>query len=539
MNKIAKRRAARKQQNRARKIQRQHPKQKKNHSLGKKLTPEQKQLRSLQLSERQKFKQQRKQINKEKATTKEINRIQTTLSSIFNLEILNQLAKKTGFIKRPGEITAFAFMYIVSFGFLGNGEIALTYLAAGLCTHFGIVVTPQALSKRINSNSSPKYLKTVFQKLLGIQLQLGLKNYLSETFTMFNGIFLQDSSQIILNERLSEKFGGSGGAGSSSALKLDIVYDIVNFLIYGIKVTSAITNDQTNSKEILKYLKSGSLVIRDLGYFTIDCLRKIQQRGRGCYYLTRLSIGTNVYLSEKDDEPLNIPKHLQQLKREGKDSSNIKVYLGKVERLETRLVAEKVPPEVILKRSTKFKRDRKKVASSVYLEWCSYSIFITNIPETIFSGKMIIELYPIRWQIELTFKNFKSNVEINILKGTNENRIDSLVYGKLIMIVVIFITQNYAMSIAKDKEVSGDKLTKLLISDNRLRQAIIQNDISMLLVILGYDLMLVYKQKRNRKTTLENIKIALGREEKQKCTLMPLEVSVNSDFEKNEFQDAA
>ncbi len=35
------------------------------------------------------------------------------------------------------------------------------------------------------------------------------------------------------------------------------------------KITSATTNDQTNSKDILKCIKAKSLIIRDLGYFTL------------------------------------------------------------------------------------------------------------------------------------------------------------------------------------------------------------------------------------------------------------------------------
>ncbi|MBA3721204.1 MAG: hypothetical protein H0W88_02235 [Parachlamydiaceae bacterium] len=112
------------------------------------------------------------------------------MSSIFTIELLDQIAKATGFIKRSGgEITAFSFMYIVSFGFfLGSGRIALTYLVAGLRTHFNVIITPQALSKRINSSSSVKFLKSILQKLISIQLDIGLKNFYSEIFPMFTGI---------------------------------------------------------------------------------------------------------------------------------------------------------------------------------------------------------------------------------------------------------------------------------------------------------------------------------------------------------------
>ena len=537
MNSLAKRKTTSKKQKQARKIQRKITKRKKKHLLGKKLTPEQKIQRSKKLAKSEELKQKRKQLRREKDETEKIKKIQNAMTSIFNSEMLDQLAKITGFIKRSGgEITAFSFMYIVSFGFLGNGEIALTYLVSGLRTHFKVVVTPQALSKRINSAASVKFLKKVLNKLLAVQLKIGLKNSFSELFEMFNGIYLQDSSQITLNETLSEDFRGQGGGASSSALKLDFIYDIANFLVYGIKITSATINDQTNTKEILRFIKARSLVIRDLGYFTITVLKSIQDKA--AYYITRLSIGTHVYLNSEDEEPLDVPKFLKKLNDVGNDSLNIKIYVGKLEKFETRLVAEKVPLDVAKQRIARFKKDRKKDPSKYYVEWCGFSIFITNIPETMFSGKMILALYKIRWQIELLFKNLKSNVEINILKGKNKNRIESLVYGKLITIVVMFVIQNYAANITIEKEISGDKLVKLLKSDNQLREAIIQNDLSMLLILLGYDIALVCKQKRQRKTTYSHVEDTLRREKFHQTSIMSFNIDVEPKTNENPFQKA-
>lgn len=511
-------------------------KRKKNHSLGKRLTPEQKIKRSEKIAKAKKAKQIRKLLNK-KNGTKKIKRIQNAMLFVFNPKMLDELAKFTGFIKRAGsEITPFAFMYIVSFGFLGNGTIALTYLTSGLSTHFDIVVTAQALSKRINNACSVKFLKSILQKLISVQLNIGLKNNCSRSFSMFHGVYLQDSTQMTLNEELSEAFKGSGGGASSSALKLDFIYDIANFLVYGVKITSATTNDLTNSKEILKYIKARSLVIRDLGYLTISVLKSIQ--GKYAYYISRLSLTLNVYLNEHDQEPLDVPKFLNKLKAKGNDSLNIKVYIGASERFETRLVAEKVPAHVTEQRKRKFKKIRKKEPSTFYESWSSYSIFITNIPETMFSGKMIIALYKIRWQIELVFKNFKSDIEINILKGTNKKRIESLVYGRLITIVVMFVIQNYAAHIARNKEISGNKLTKLLMSDDKLRLAIIKNDLTMLLIYLKHDIILVCKQNRSKKTTYKCIEEALVQEKAKKNNIMPLNIYDEIKNANNHFQKA-
>lgn len=535
---ISRRKAISKREKKARKLQRKQNKQckqKKKHVLGKKLTDEQKKRRSEQLIQRKEAKQKRRELSKDKNCTQEIKRIQNTIAKIFDSEMLDQLARSSGFIKRTGEITAFSFMYIVSFGFFGNGEIALTYLVAGLRKHFDVIITPQALSKRINSASAVKYLKAILVKLIATQLKIGLKNKFSQHLPEFTGIYLQDSTQITLNESLSEDFKGNGGGASKSALKVDFIYDIANFLVYGMKIASGIVNDQNHSKEILKYIKSGSLVIRDLGYFSVEILKKIQSKS--AYYISRLSSKINVYLNKDDELPLNLPEFLKKLHNEGKDLSNIKIYIGKEEKFETRLVAEKVPLKVGAQRTNKFKRDRKKEPSQHYIDWCDFTIFITNIPEHLFSSKIIIALYKIRWQIELVFCNLKLNVEIDIIKGTKKNRVESLVYGKFITIVVLYIIQNYASYIAKDKEISGDKIVKLLKADNQMREAIIKNDLSMLLIVLEHDISLVCKPKRNRETTYESLKKTLASEFSNDESIIRLDIFVNDTFEENHFQE--
>jgi hypothetical protein len=511
--KKAKSNREKKAQKQARQIRRQAQKRNRTKCFGKKLTTEQKEIRSHKLATRRAYKEKRRQPCPKEQATPIIKRCQKCISKIISTENLDLLARSTGFIKRKGEITAFAFIYIVSFGFLGNGKIALSYLVGGLSTHFSIFVSPQALSKRINSKSSPKFLESVFQQLLGAQMEIGLKNKISKVFSMFDRILLQDSTQVALNEHLSDDFIGQGGGASKSALKLDFIYDVVNYIVCAVKMTSATVNDQTNAKNILEYLTRNSLVIRDLGYFSIDCIKQIN--AKGCYYLSRLSISANIYMDKASNEPLNILEYLKEHIAKDNTVINIDVYVGKVERMKTRLIVQKLPKDVMAQRAARYKKERKKEPSPFYTEWCGYAIFITNIPEEMCSDNLIVTLYRMRWQIEIVFKSLKSNIEIDYLKGTNKNRIECLVYGRLIAVVMTFIIHNYAANIVENEEVSGDKLVKLLMSDNRLREAVIQNDLTMLLIELEHDILLVCKQKRIRKTILEQIKEAIENPSKE------------------------
>jgi hypothetical protein len=488
----------------------------------KKLTEEQKKVRTEKLLESNKKKEERKQLKINMAESENANILKNALDSIFNQNGLHYLAKSTGFIKRAGgQITAIAFIYTLSFGFFGNGQIALIYLTGSLGSIFKIFVTPQALSKRINSKAGVVFLKEALQKLMQAQLKVRFKNTLSKTFSVFSSINLEDSSQVSLNEMLAPHFMGAGGAASKSSLKLNFIYDVANLVVLGIKITNGIVCDQANAADLLKYVKLGSLNIRDLGYFVINALKKIEAAGG--FYLSRLSVLTNVYLNKNDKQQLNIPEFLEKQMKNGTKSVSLDVYIGKNDKFKTRLVAEVVPKTVSTQRKARYKKENKKEPSTYYTEWCGYSIFITNIPTTMFSGIMIIALYKLRWQVELTFKNFKSNIDLDILKGTNKHRIDSLVYGRLITIVTIFIIHNYAAHIAQDREVSGDKLTKWLDSDQRLKKAIVENSLLELLGLMELDILIVFKQKRTRKTTVDLLKEQFQKENiVEECQIIDL-----------------
>ena len=470
----------------------------------KELTEEQKKIRVEKILESKKQKERLRQLEMDKKECKNIRSLNKALFSVLKPETLQNLAKATGFIKRSGgKITAFAFIYILSFGFFGNGAVALPYLVKDLQNYFKIFVTIQGLSKRINSKAGVVFLKETLKNLMATQLNVGASNKISKMLPMFSSIYLEDSTLISLNETLEPFFVGNGGGASKSAMKINFIYDIVNLCVLKIKITSGIVSDYANSLDILKFIKPGTLVIRDLGYFMISNLKKIEcLKG---FYLSRLSISTNIYLNKNDQEPLNIPTFLKKQLKKGKKFISIDVYVGNEERFKTRLVAEAVPKSVIAQREEKYEKKYKKKPSEHYIEWCNFSIFITNIPEDVFEEKIIINLYKIRWQIELIFKNFKSNIELDIIEGTNPQRVESLLYGRLITIVIIFMIHNYAASIAENREVSGDKLTKWLKNSKSLHLAIRKNNIKPLLIRLEFNINLVCKQELKRKTTFDEL----------------------------------
>jgi len=53
-------------------------------------------------------------------------------------------------------------------------------------------------------------------------------------------------------------------------------------------------------------------------------------------------------------------------------------------------------------------------------------------------GKNFRKLYCIRWQVELVFKNWKTNFRLDEVTGVRPERIKCMVYAKLLLIFITF-----------------------------------------------------------------------------------------------------
>ena len=256
---------------------------------------------------------------------------------------------------------------------------------------------------------------------------------------------------------------------------------------------------------------TGSLQINDLGYFSLEKFASWEKNG--IYYLSRLSSSVNVYLSEEDNESINLPRYINKT-FVNCNVIDLKVFIGANEKLPTRLVIYRLPQEIVSERRRKANAVAKKkgrTPTKEYMEWLEFSFFMTNVPQEVWPPEVIGTIYRIRWQIELIFKNWKSLLNIDILKGTRPERIQCIIYARLLCIVLITNICSYASAYAWEtikKEVSFHKVISMLLRKYRVID-LLKNPGKILLQI-EVAIARLCKQKRKRKTTLELIEGGIG-----------------------------
>jgi len=144
------------------------------------------------------------------------------------------------------------------------------------------------------------------------------------------------------------------------------------------------------------------------------------------------------------------------------------VYLGAGERLAVRLIAARVPEAVVNERRRKARATAKKrgyTPSQAHLTLLAWHLFITNVPSTVWTPMTICKAYSLRWQVELVFKSWKSDLHLTTLPTKTETPTLCYLYGRLLLIVLVYAlcpALRTALWIRQQRELSFLKLVRYL-----------------------------------------------------------------------------
>lgn len=371
-------------------------------------------------------------------------------------------------------------------------------------------LSPQALCERINRYSH-QLMKAVFGNILQFIRSITMRRCpkLAKVLDKFTNVLIEDSTVAQLNEQLNDEFVGTnrGGSGAKSQVKIDVIYELMKGQIIDASLHSANVPDQGLAHRILSHVNPGDLILRDLGYFVLSSLKGIMKMQ--AYVLSRLQPNVKVYLREGDEEPLDIGKYLSKFHKHN-NIVDMNIWLGE-ERVPMRLVLYRLPRDVVnkkLRNAHQRAKDTGRTLSKGKKAALQFAMFVTNVPKDMLSAEIIGTVYRLRWEIELVFKRWKSQLKIDYLKGINKNRIECLIWSRLCTILIIELVRGYLSGIIPidGRELSEVKLIDYLLRNNNFCSAIGKNKIEDFLEEMEKDIQrMLLKDKRRRKTLREMI----------------------------------
>lgn len=353
------------------------------------------------------------------------------------------LARKTGFVIRESKCTGSKFAQALTFGFMHQPTSSLE----GLCQtalRADLEISPQGLDQRFTPQAA-RFMQALFEAA-ACQIIQG-EAVLIPVLQRFSQVLVLDSSVISLPPSLKDEWAGCGvgqaakvgQVEANAALKVHLQFDLCRGGLVGVALGAGREHDSQAAIAQANRAKD-TLSLRDLAYFNLSELDQTKP-----YSLSRYKAG--IKLISETGQSQTMSKWLAAQNTERIDQW---VKLGQQEQVKVRLLAARVPASVAEQRRQKLKAEAKregKAVSAERLALSEWQVYVTNVPQALLSLEEGLSLGRSRWQIELVFKEWKSQGQIDEWRSEKPSAILCELYAKLLASVIkhwIVITASWS-----------------------------------------------------------------------------------------------
>ncbi len=355
-------------------------------------------------------------------------------------------------------------------------------------------------------------------------VQALLRDYMAQQVTAlvdplflkrFNHVRIGDSTRFDVPEEFKEFLTGFNGRASSAAgISIQYEYDAKSGQILCMEVGSATKSDSKHAASLMDAICEGDLVIRDLGYYSRSNLLGI--KGKRAFFISRLNAKAKVYTEDSQGNLVEVPfgKLYQEMSSSRVSSKEIDVFIGKSRECPARLVVQVMPDEVYEKRVRKLNAYNKANGHQTgqdIKERYRFNLFVTNVSQEDMSLQEICLAYKIRWQVELTFKVWKSGFKIASLQKMKYYRYMTVLHAKLLLIFIgqqIIVNTRHVLWRAHSKLLSLFKCFGTLFINNDLYRKMVDKPKKVLAVLKKIEFLFLknhWQEKRKKRTGLDEI----------------------------------
>lgn len=338
----------------------------------------------------------------------------------------------------------------------------------------GVSISKQGLDKKFNEHSVA-FLKMVFLTLFAMQMRLSMdKNKIKSTVN-FNSVRILDGTSIKLTQKLGDFYQGTTGAG----VKCQAEFDFLTGRLLYMELQDGKAADSPSGMKRLDSLQENDLILQDTGYFNRKIFKKIDEIK--AYYVSRAPVDTSFYVDSPNPryhkggeimekyayERLYLEDELNTLER-GTVREYPKVYFGSGKKQPTRLVIYRMTEDQEKRQLERIRRRGQikpgKIKKKSY-DVASISIYITNLPQKV-PAREIPELYRYRWQIELVFKSWKSDMKVDFYRDMKKERWECHFYVELILLLLsLLITYQLKVYFKEEKNLTlSERITMREVS---------------------------------------------------------------------------
>ena len=181
-------------------------------------------------------------------------------------------------------------------------------------------------------------------------------------------------------------------------------------------------------------VKPGQLWIGDRGYANPPGIYALTSRGADVP--VRYNRGS-LPLYDVHGEPLDVRRKMKSLSEPCRPRQWAAwVQPQGKERIRGRLCALRLPPAKVEEAKARLRKEQGRDLTDESLKMAAFVILFTTVPKDRLSLDRVIELYTLRWQVELNIKRDKSIAGLDRLPNFREDTIRSWILAKMLLVQI-------------------------------------------------------------------------------------------------------
>lgn len=343
--------------------------------------------------------------------------LQSSLRKLLPRAFVEEQARACGAFQRIRKVDPFTFVWTIVLGF----SAADTRTLAGFRRTHQLIAGQSLEESSFYDRFSPAFV-VLLRRLLKhvIDMTWGLNRAASGRLKQFRDILITDSTVIRLHDMLAKSFPACRTNHTRAAAKVHLVMCAAGAGKQSIKVTSERRHDRRGF--VLGPWVRGRLLLFDLGFFDFRLFCRIDDLGG--HFVSRLKRSSNPVIVAQN--------RLWRGRARPVVGERVWDVVDTLQREELDVIVEVRARRRVYAGTRSGERRQFRVVGLRDAATGEYHLYITTIDADSLSSRDIAAVYAVRWEIELVFKELKSQYRIDQMPSRKRPVVEALIYAALL-----------------------------------------------------------------------------------------------------------
>lgn len=339
--------------------------------------------------------------------------IREALTSLFSPQFIRHHASALGAVKRRRKVDIAALVYTLIFAFDRGATRSLASLRRAYAAATGTTLAPSAFYDRF-SPSLTKLMQKLTERALAKLAHDGTKR--RRAFGVFAKLLIADGSLVRLPDALERHYPSVWTNHTRSSAKLHVIMNGTTRTPESVRLAPGSTHDLS-----LMRLEAciGSLYVFDLAYYQGKLFRQILDHG--AHFLCRVKKDANFRIVDAGDSRW-VGRDHKSFTAEMRGRS-FDIWID----YRYRHIAE---------RDWTFRHIELRLIGVWNEDLQRHRLYLTSAPVFALPAAVAAEVYAVRWEIEMLFRELKTQLRLDHIPSGNKAAAECMLYASLLALTL-------------------------------------------------------------------------------------------------------